>query len=93
MTNPATAAATAQTPFIPEPTPSAAPVDVDVEEVAVLLPVAVPEEGEVLEWLTMLEGLTTLCDNVVATPPVLLDVDVAGKIDPVKEVESVRDGF
>lgn len=84
MTNPTATAVRAQIPPFPEPTPIAAPVDVD--EVAVLLPVAFAEEaGEVTEGLTVLFGgdVITLVE----------DADVAEKDSTEAEVERVRDGF
>jgi len=94
MTNPTAAAASAQTPLFLEPTPSAAPVDVDVDEVAVALPVFTPEEaGEVLEGLIVLivvsgKDVMVVLDKDVAVPLLDITVAVAGA-----EVERLRDGF
>lgn len=103
MTNPTAAAANAQTPLFLEPTPSAAPVDVDVDEVAVPLPVVTPEEaGEVLEGLVVLivvmgKDVIVVLDKDVTIP--LLDVAIVSEVATGDvavaggEVERVRDGF
>jgi len=88
MINPAAAAARAHISLFPEFTPSAAPVDVDVDEVVVLLPFAVPEGLIVLEGIVL---IVVFGKDVIT--PMLEDVAVTREVVTGEEVERVRDGF